>query len=215
MSQAIRPLPDRPPLPCPAYVLAGGQSRRFGSDKGRVSIQSQPLIVRLREQLETCGHPTYVVADRVERYAALGIECLIDAVPNAGPLAGLVTALEHCQRTHGDSWLLLLSCDLVSWHRKWSDELLAATNNAQAQATGQAIAYRSDRVQPLPALYHATALDIARQQLDGGRLALVELLCKLKLIELPAIEDPRNYAFNDYEELRRACQLDGQDYAPE
>lgn len=72
-------------------VLAGGQSRRFGSDKAMAEIEGVPMIDRVIDALAPqvdavvlCGRPWRglpVLADR--------------PAPGLGPLAGLAAALHH------------------------------------------------------------------------------------------------------------------------
>ncbi len=63
----------------PAYVLAGGQSKRFGGDKSRIVVEGQLLIQRLVRQVGAAGRSVRIVADRVDRFSNLGISCLQDA----------------------------------------------------------------------------------------------------------------------------------------
>ncbi len=52
---------------CHAYLLAGGKSSRFGSNKALVTIDGQPLLLGLIASLKNTEHQVHVVADRVDR----------------------------------------------------------------------------------------------------------------------------------------------------
>jgi molybdopterin-guanine dinucleotide biosynthesis protein A len=117
----------------PAYILCGGRSRRFGSDKARTSNAGQPQLLQLRDQLVKAGHEVHFVADRADRFNDLGVSCLVDPQADSGPLAGLSCALTHharsvamddraLDRTAG--WLLLVSCDQAHWDPTWYRVLL-------------------------------------------------------------------------------------------
>ncbi len=88
-------------------ILAGGQSRRFGSDKAIALIEGKPLIehvtLRLRPQVERL-----VVAGR----DMPGITCVADR-PDAGlgPMGGLAGALHYAQQNGFDA-VLSSGCDL-------------------------------------------------------------------------------------------------------
>ena len=92
-------------------ILAGGQSRRFGSDKALAAYAGSPLIehviAALRRQtdaLVVCGRSS--VADEWP-----GVEAIPDRpAPNLGPLGGLNAALHHA-RSHGFSHVLSAGCD--------------------------------------------------------------------------------------------------------
>ena len=89
-------------------ILAGGQSRRFGSDKALADLGGQPMICRVAEALApfvarivVCGHPApppglMSVADKPH--------------PGLGPLGGLAGALFHA-RAHGYAGVLSVGCD--------------------------------------------------------------------------------------------------------
>lgn len=195
----------------PSYILAGGRSRRFGSDKAEVLVDCQPLIVKLQNELRSLGHETYVVADRADRYSAWGMSCLVDAAPNCGPLAGLATALQHCQTRLGNAWLLLVACDLVCWQDAWYQELVQATAGSQPGEDPQAVVFRQERVQPVPGLYHASAYSLAAQRLASGHLALHGLLEQLNTSTLVAARNPCHYSFNTRAEFEVARNRGAQD----
>lgn len=91
-------------------VLAGGRgSRMDGADKGLQDFRGRPLaqhaLARLAPQVGTC----MVSANRhLDRYAALGVPVWPDADADfAGPLAGMLSGLRHCQTPY----LLTVPCD--------------------------------------------------------------------------------------------------------
>lgn len=163
--------------PPPCYILCGGQSRRFGTDKARVPISGQPLLVHLSDALRSAGHRIEYVADRADRFADLGITCVADAQPDSGPMAGLASALGHLAQQvesgAGQGWLLLVNCDQAHWNEAWFAELDAAR---QAAAGARAAAYYDTAWQPLSALYHVDLLSDVQRRLRDRRLSLKTLL---------------------------------------
>ncbi len=80
-----------------AYILAGGFSRRFGSDKTLFKVEGKPLVVSLYEKL-SAYFPTFVVTkpSKVETLRLLGLRrILVDVFEIQTPLVGVITALEH------------------------------------------------------------------------------------------------------------------------
>lgn len=155
----------------PVYILAGGRSRRFGSDKARAPLAGEPLLVRVAHALEPVAQRIAVVADRADRYRDLGCVTLADRVAESGPLGGLHAALHDRLERDGPGWLLLASCDLLEIRLPWIERLLARATNEVA-----AVAFRDARWQPLLALYHTVLLEAVEAQLGAGRRALHELL---------------------------------------
>lgn len=148
--------------PVPAYILAGGRSSRFGSDKARALLDGQPLLGQVAALCGQVCRPVLAVGRRAGEYEDLGLETIGDLRPGGGPLAGLEAALEHAAR-QGASWLLALGCDQLGLQAAWLRGLLAAA------APGLiAVAFRAERWQPLPALYHRDALPVVRALLAGA-----------------------------------------------
>ena len=189
----------------PTYILAGGKSARLGRDKARVIVDGQTLVARLAKQVGASGVPVSLVADHEDRFADLGLDCLVDAQCDAGPLAGLVTALRHRQKIRGAGWLLLLSCDSVQWDRSWLDTLLS-----QSQAEDCVVAYSRacDVVlhpEPMPALYHTRLLDTAAEALHNSSRSLKSLIQRTGWKDAgpsPAAQ----WSFNTEEELQRVLR---------
>lgn len=138
----------------PAYILAGGASRRFGSDKARATFHGRPLIMTLSNQLVEQGFTVTVVGKRDDQYADLGLLTIGDIEPDQGPIGGLHTALTH----RGEGWLLLCSCDMLEIDDRWVDSLL---DELRRSPEADAITARDHRLQPFPGLYHTRLLQSA------------------------------------------------------
>lgn len=88
-------------------ILAGGQARRFGSDKAQALYQGERMIDRVAAALlAQCGG--LVVCGRDEP----GFRCIPDwPEPGLGPLGGLAAALRHA-RDQGFSHVLSAGVDV-------------------------------------------------------------------------------------------------------
>jgi molybdopterin-guanine dinucleotide biosynthesis protein A len=146
------------------YILAGGHSHRFGSDKARAVVGGAELIVSVARALEPVARTITVVAGRAGAYDDLGLRTVGDVIPARGPLGGLLTALEDAG---DDGWLLLSSCDWMGLRREWLVRLLEARRDGM-----QVVAYRGSRYQPLLALYHHSLLAEARRAVQGNDRSL-------------------------------------------
>ncbi len=160
-----------------AYILAGGQSTRFGSDKARALLHGEPLLVRLAESLGRVGLPVFAVGQRDGQYRDLGIETIGDIEPGTGPVGGLRTALEH----RGDGWCLVCSCDLTEWHDEW---LVILRSRVLAGHRAQAAAFKSERWEPFPGLYHSTIMQ-AIQNSQCGSMQRVLDECNATAVPYP------------------------------
>lgn len=87
-------------------ILAGGQSRRFGSDKAEALWRGKPLVEHAADRLRP------IVDDLVLCGRSYGTLAAIDDRPTAdmGPLGGLNAALHHAS-ARGFAAVLSLGCD--------------------------------------------------------------------------------------------------------
>lgn len=185
----------------PLYILAGGQSSRFGRDKARASFGGLALILGVAGALKPATSSCVVVADVEGKYADLGLETIADARLGLGPLAGLEKALEHAT-LGGHLWVAVAACDMVGLRASWIQALLA-----HADEPTQAVVYQApaSRPQPLFALYHVSALAHVRAQLDQGILAMWRLLLTLETTTLPPPDDwSSHFGVNTPQELGAA-----------
>ncbi len=99
-------------------ILAGGQARRFGSDKAHALHEGERLMDRVAAAL-SAQCEALVVCGREER----GFACLYDwPEPGLGPLGGLAAALRHA-RERGFSHVLSAGVDVPDLPRDMAETL--------------------------------------------------------------------------------------------
>lgn len=143
----------KPLLPYTAYLLAGGQSRRFGTDKARALWQGQPFVVYQWRLLSGCFQRVELIARTAQAYTDLGLPlALVDRYPDCGPLGGLHRALVHQQeQDNSQNWLFLASCDTFGVMPAHISRLAqVAAQNPQARA----VVWAATHPEPLWAFYH-------------------------------------------------------------
>ncbi|MDP2314467.1 MAG: NTP transferase domain-containing protein [Pseudomonadota bacterium] len=127
------------------YILAGGLSQRFGSDKARYLVDGEPLAVRIAAVLRAAGLDPWLVA-RAPR--GLGLPELLEPDGPRHPLWGVAAALGE------GSDAFVIPCDLVDVRV----EQVRALSDAGAIAAGQ----------PLFGVYPARLRDRARAFAEAG-----------------------------------------------
>jgi len=179
----MMPDPVVSPEKIPAYILCGGQSRRFGSDKARALIGPDTLLQRVISQLQPHCTDVWLVAEAADKYRDLHPLAIVDDYPGCGPLAGLHAACGHLQQSSAESgWLLLASCDQTEIQPDWLQDLVTARQTPGCAAVVFAEAGDSGQVRrhPFPGLFHACLEDRLQECLETRRLSVQAFLDRLE-----------------------------------
>lgn len=113
-------------------VLAGGRGSRMGGvDKGLQHFRGVPLALHALMRLQRQTGSAMLNANRnLAAYEAFGVPVWPDALADyAGPLAGFLTGLEHCQTP----WLLTVPCDTPLFPPDLAARLAAAASEQDAE----------------------------------------------------------------------------------
>ena len=173
----------------PAYILAGGRSSRYGSNKARARVDGRPLIAAVADVVRPVASRIIAVAGEAGEYADTGLVTIADQTRDLGPLGGFQAAFAHAA---GDPWLLVLACDLAGLRTEWITALLQRPRDGL-----QAVYYTA---QPLVGLYHQSLRPQVDSLLEGPRCsvhALLERANKLSLPEPEGWETLRNVNWPD------------------
>jgi molybdenum cofactor guanylyltransferase len=111
-----------PDLPILGAVLAGGQSRRFGSDKATALLGGKPLIDHAIDALRPIVHDVIVVGGSREGLSSIADRPAI----GAGPLGGLCAAIYHAS-LHGYAGVLTTGCDVPVFPQDLANALIGPT----------------------------------------------------------------------------------------
>jgi molybdopterin-guanine dinucleotide biosynthesis protein A len=156
-----------------ALVLAGGESKRFGSDKALAQFRGEPLLGHVLRGLTALGFAQIgLVAKEPQRYAAVAeeieyisaskIELLRDVRPFQTPLAGLAAGL------HASRHELVFACAADMPFA--ADAALVDALFAAVQGHDAAVPQAGGSLQPLCAVWRRDpCLKAAEELLAGPR----------------------------------------------
>ena len=161
-----------------AVILAGGFSRRFGSDKGLVLLQGKPLVRHVIDNVSPAVDEVIVVVsskeqlDDFEPIIKNTAKLVIDKDESQSPLVGTITGFES---TNAD-YTLLLPCDAPLVSTKIVQFLLDLSINKSAVIPRWPTGY----IEPLQAVYHTkSALSAAKCALAEGNLNMRAMINNL------------------------------------
>ena len=168
MSAGFDPLRPQPRATA-GLVLAGGASRRMGSDKALLQVGSERLVDRQVRILREAGaDPVFVglpFGDAVAWPPPSGAIVVRDSQPDCGPLAGIVAGIEAADA----DLLFVVAVDLPLLHPDWIRSLIHRTRPGVG-----AVPLVEGRLEPLAAAYPRSALSSANGRLQSGRLSVQE-----------------------------------------
>jgi molybdopterin-guanine dinucleotide biosynthesis protein A len=143
-------------------VLAGGASRRMGTDKALLDWHGRALVDHVAERIRpACAHVLLASGDgrRLGRPGEIA-----DAVADTGPLGGLLAGLEAAVTP----LVALVAVDMPHANAVVLRALAAVIGEADA-----AVPLVNGRIQPLHAVYRTTCAEPLRAYLhDGGRAVM-------------------------------------------
>ena len=153
-------------------ILAGGQSRRFGTDKALALLPrtNQSFLEHAVGVASQVTSTVWVVAPDRPGYEIDGSRLLIDKYPGEGPLGGIVTALGD----KANARILVFACDQIALR---SSDLKRLGD--EQSPTGVAVFRSSDpnRIHPLPmAIDIATAGPAIIRSFAEGERSLLRML---------------------------------------
>jgi molybdopterin-guanine dinucleotide biosynthesis protein A len=93
-----------------AAALAGGKSRRMGTDKAFLPLVAggPPMLFLVLDQLSLVADDVMIVANDRERYQQFGVRVVPDAHLEIGALGGIHAAVSHAANDH----CLVVACDM-------------------------------------------------------------------------------------------------------
>jgi molybdopterin-guanine dinucleotide biosynthesis protein A len=149
------------------YILAGGESRRMGTDKSRLVLDGQSFVERIARELLVVASSIKVVGNMP--HTQLNLETTPDVYPRWGALGGVHAALSVCSA----KWALVVACDFPFV----TSELFRSLASVRGEFDAVAPIQDDGIPQPLCTLYRVEpCLRIAEQLIKSGERKPIALL---------------------------------------
>ena len=183
--------------------LAGGESRRMGRDKLRLTLEGEALLERALRRWEAVFPRVLVSVGDPDRYPWLGKRRVPDLHPGQGPMAGLEAGLLRAEEP-----VFLTAADMPF---SSPSAALQMRDLCPEEAEACVLTDEAGRWEPLFGLYKPEILPRIRELLDSGRRSMGALLDRSRVKVLKpsdlgeAWEDRLLLNLNepgDYEKLR-------------
>ncbi|MEX2409788.1 MAG: molybdenum cofactor guanylyltransferase, partial [Candidatus Paceibacterota bacterium] len=91
-----------------AFILAGGESRRFGENKALFQYKKKPLIAHVIDKISGSFKNLVIIGKNDAIYRKFGYTVIEDLLPYQNPLVGIYTGLMYSNT----DWNFFIACDM-------------------------------------------------------------------------------------------------------
>jgi molybdopterin-guanine dinucleotide biosynthesis protein A len=167
-----------------AIVMAGGKSKRMGSDKSMLSIKGQSIIETICNQLSDTFDEILISANQIDKFAFLGYKVIPDKVPEQGPLMGIASALEVSIKEFN----FVVACDIPKINLNYVNRMLNEAIESHADIVMPISG--KNKYEPLFAVYRKRIVEAIHKTLSAGKRKIIDVfpLCTVKHIEIDDTE---------------------------
>jgi FdhD protein len=181
-------------------ILAGGESKRMGSNKALLKIQDERMIEGTYRCMAQLFSEVLLVTNTPETYDFIPCRTVSDIFPCMGPLGGIHSAL----KASGTQRIFVVACDMPTLSPRLVRNLCAEQGDFDA-----VVPETPDGLEPLHALYALSGLDRIQGMLEQDERSVLTFLerAATKVVPRDVIEriDPGFVSFrniNTPEEFR-------------
>jgi FdhD protein len=197
-------------------ILAGGESRRMGSDKSLLPIQGARFIDHVYRRLSELFEEVIIVTNSPTLYDGIPCRKVPDIYHAQGSLAGIHSGICHARHER----VFVVACDMP-----FVDPDVVRHICARADGADVVIPVGEQGCEPLHALYGKSCLPPMENALDAGQKRIVAFFPHVKVTEIGARElsalDPGELSFcnintpQEYFRLRDGVRTDRLEIAME
>lgn len=184
---------DLPRPLCTGAILAGGRARRLGGlDKSAIIVGGRRIVDRQLDALLAVTPEVVIVTNDRDRHTRCDVPVLADAIPDAGALGGLYTALISASTP----LVIVLACDMPFVSAALLSYLVERVGTAEV-----ALPVLEDGMHPLCAVYSVRAAAPIERNLRERRFKVQDAVARLRAVpvsadELRRIGDPAHLLAN-------------------
>jgi molybdenum cofactor guanylyltransferase len=154
------------------FILAGGKSRRMGTNKALLPLGGRKLVDRAIDLLTPHVEEVFVVGPP-EVFPFLHVPVRADEIRQAGPLGGILTGLRHARFDKS----LVLGVDLPFLSGEVLERVLRAAESIEADVT---IPRYHDTQETLCGVYSRRCITPIEGMLMAGHKSILDLLGRVR-----------------------------------
>ena len=157
-------------------ILAGGESRRMGSDKSLLPIHGARFIDHVYTRMSALFDEVVIVTNSPDLYSGIDCRKVPDIYYAQGSLAGIHSGLVHARQEK----VFVVGCDMPFLSADLIKEI--CSHAAEGELV---IPHSSNGHEPLHALYSKSCLPAMERVLDAGQKRIKLFFEQVKVIDIP------------------------------
>ena len=158
-----------------AIILAGGKSRRFGTDKAFYPYRGKPLIQTVINVVNKVTDNIIIITNSPEKLNFVSYPKYKDLLPDCGSLGGIYTGLSFSNFKVN----LVLACDMPFVSTECLNYLVQNTNGNDIT-----VPYHNNMLEPLCAVYSKSCLPFIKAQLETKNYQIFQFYDKVETKEI-------------------------------
>lgn len=175
------------------FILAGGKSSRFGSDKALARIEGKTMISYSIDLLKPFCQTICVNKGDKDDYSYPEVYSISDLIPGIGPMGGIYS----CLKTSETNYNLILTCDMPYISSDLLDNVINIWYKKKQDIT--ICKNKEGKLFPFPGIYSKECIPVLRQLILNQDYKMMNLIKQMHISEyLLSESDERKMANFNY-----------------
>jgi len=154
------------------FILLGGKSSRYGSNKAFVEIEGVRLVDRVARVMKSIFHRVLLVTNTPDEYEYLKIPMIEDLIKGLGPMGGIYTGL----MTLSDEAGFFVACDMPFLSESLIRHMVDVRDDFDI------VVPRMDwMLEPLHALYSKKCLPVIHEAIGQDQHQILKCFAELRV----------------------------------
>ena len=145
-----------------SIILAGGKSRRMGTDKALLELEGKPLLEKAIGICKAFSSKILISSNNLE-HGIFGLPVVRDEIENCGPMGGVYSCLKKSE----SNWNFIISVDSPFVEPEFLEFLISNIKEYDA-----IVPVSSKGEEPLIALYNISSLVELKKMMETGNFKM-------------------------------------------
>ena len=160
-----------------AIILAGGKSRRMGTNKALLNFKGKTFLEHQIDLLKGLFDEVIISANSLETYKGFNIPIVVDTYHDKGPLGGIYTGLINSKSYH----TFIIACDMPFVEIDLINKLKSFTRDSNKNRYDVVIPENNKCLEPLHAFYSKACIGPIKAQIETGNFKVIDFFPQVKV----------------------------------